>query len=143
MLGAASPYVAERRVKAGVEAYQAAGCSKFVVTGGMPRSKVPEAEAMAGIARRLGVPDSALRLEAQSRNTWENIGNSLPLLEGAERVYVVSDALHARRGRRYLCRRAADRCPQAFPYGHYIPWERPVEQWFAAWHEVGAYVKYR
>lgn len=143
VLGAAAPALQERRVAAGARALREAGCALMVVSGGSPHSQEPEADGMARIARRLGVVEPALVLERTSRNTWENVGNSLPLLQGFDRTYVISDALHARRGLRYLCRRAPERCGQARPYGHYRFLEAPPAQWLAAWHELGAYVRYR
>lgn len=128
---------------AGAEAYARAGCGRMVLSGGAVQTPVPEADGMAVFARKLGLADAQLALERASRNTWENVGNSLPLLEGYERVYVVSDSLHAYRGLRYLCRRAPERCAKAYPYGYYEPLVRPWGKIRGAWHEVGAYVKYR
>lgn len=143
VLGTASPGLRERRVAAGVDAMRRAGCERLVLTGGKPFTERPEADGMAEEALKLGVPADKMRLERTSRNTWENVGNSLPLLEGVERVYVVSDSLHAHRGKRFLCRRAPGLCAQARAVGYYRPFERPLGKFPGALHELGAYLRYR
>ena len=142
VLGTNTPERQRRRVAAGVDAFRRAQCSTFVVSGGDPHSSKPEADAMALIAFELGLTSKQVVAERASRNTWENIGNSLPLVAGAKQIYVVSDALHAQRGRRYLCRRAPERCSDARPYGYYTPGD-PLGKLRGAWHELGAYILYR
>jgi uncharacterized SAM-binding protein YcdF (DUF218 family)/lysophospholipase L1-like esterase len=54
---------------------------------------------MAKFAREIGLPDSVIRVEQQSRSTHENAEMSLPLLRemGARRLLVVTDRLHMTR----------------------------------------------
>lgn len=141
VLGAVAREIQEKRVAAGVEAYTRAGCGAFVVSGGAVHSDVPEADTMAQLAAERGVPEDKIRREGKSRNTWENVGFSLPLMEGYPRVFVVSDSLHAHRGVEYLCRRAPERCPKLLPFGYYEPLVRPGFKLRAALHEAGAWVK--
>lgn len=74
-----------------------------VATGGAVRGPdwVTEAEVMRDFLRDLGVPEQAIRLEGQSANTYENALNSRAILEaiGAERVLLVTSALHMRRAK--------------------------------------------
>lgn len=57
---------------------------------------IPEAEAMAAQLVMMGVPREALLLESESRNTWENGSNSLPILKanGLNDVVLVTSATH-------------------------------------------------
>lgn len=80
---------------------QTGACSLLVASGGNVAGPVAEAELLARHARTL---DYAGRLvtETRSRSTWENIRNVIPILEGAQRIVIVSDAVHAAKARRYL-----------------------------------------
>lgn len=61
-----------------------------------------EAEAIRSVLIRLGVPDSAIRVEGLSRNTSENANESLKLIRaiGAKRVLLVTSAMHMSRALR-------------------------------------------
>jgi uncharacterized SAM-binding protein YcdF (DUF218 family) len=53
------------------------------------------AGAMADAVRARGVPDSAIKVEGQSRDTHENLTYSLPLLQAhADHLWLVTSALH-------------------------------------------------
>jgi hypothetical protein len=63
---------------------------------------VPEAELMDAYARgRLGYRGPS-KLDRTSTSTWENIQNAIPLVEGADTIKIVSNSLHAEKGRAYL-----------------------------------------
>jgi uncharacterized SAM-binding protein YcdF (DUF218 family) len=51
---------------------------------------------MRDLAREAGVPETALLLEPESRNTFENATNTARLLQeaGKSRIVLVSDRLH-------------------------------------------------
>lgn len=68
----------------------------LVITGGSSRRSCPVSEAMAGLAREIGVPPSKVRVETASRTTMQNAQLSEPILRelGASRLLVVSDRLH-------------------------------------------------
>lgn len=57
---------------------------------------ISEAEVMAGLLQRLGVPETALWLETTSWNTYENAGASLDLLKAhnVESIILVTSAIH-------------------------------------------------
>jgi uncharacterized SAM-binding protein YcdF (DUF218 family) len=57
---------------------------------------------MASYAESVGVPAGLIETETRARSTWENIEYSLPLVDGFDRLAIVSDPLHAARARRYL-----------------------------------------
>jgi uncharacterized SAM-binding protein YcdF (DUF218 family) len=72
-----------------------------VFSGGSKAGSVSEAEAMAALARTVGIPRGSIVLEQQARNTWENVAFSLPAVESCESVAFCSDPVHAARARRY------------------------------------------
>ena len=40
--------------------------------------------------------------ETQSRSTWENIQNAIPMIEAADRIKIASNFWHTPKARRYL-----------------------------------------
>lgn len=83
-------------------ACRAAGarCTVLVTGGETPTADRPLALAYAEALARLGVPKADLLLEPRSRTTWQNAEFSQPILArlAAQRVWLVSSALHLRRG---------------------------------------------
>jgi len=63
-----------------------------------------EAAVYGALLQRLGVPANGLLLEPRSMNTWQNAEFSAPLLHGygAQRVVLVSSAVHLRRASLYF-----------------------------------------
>lgn len=68
----------------------------ILLSGGALEGKVSEAQGMAQVLKQRGLPESALLLENESRNTYENVLLSQPLLKhlGNPKVLVVTSALH-------------------------------------------------
>jgi uncharacterized SAM-binding protein YcdF (DUF218 family) len=97
------------RVRAGIRSRDPqASRSVLVFTGGIVHGTVPEAELMARYARdELGDTGEHL-IERESRSTWENVRNVIPLIEHADRIKIVSNALHAEKARAYLRRLRPD-----------------------------------
>lgn len=120
--GSADP-IQRLRVTAAVEAFQRRRCQRLVVSGGAAHNERIEADAMAELARELGVASESIVAERAARNTWENVALSLPSLEGFDSLYVVSDSLHALRGRRYVCEQRPELCARTFAAGAYHPFE--------------------
>lgn len=79
----------------------------MVFCGGAVGGATAEAELMAAYARARGYSGS-LAVETASRTTWENIHNAIPLIEGADRIKIVSNPLHAEKARGYLVRMRPD-----------------------------------
>jgi len=98
------------RVEAGVRVYREHQCSKLVLSGAAVRNEHVEAESMAELAKRLGVPNESIVIERRARSTWENVGCTARLLPSMDRVLVVSDSLHANRAARYACRQDPALC---------------------------------
>ena len=95
--------VNRQRVRAGVRSIDSARSTVLVMSGGAVAGDVPEALLMAAHARDLGYR-GRLVVDAESRSTWQNIQNVLPLLEDADRIMIVSTAAHASRARAMLAR---------------------------------------
>jgi len=71
----------------------------LVMSGGSGDPKpgtVMEADVMADVATRLGIPEKDIIIENRSRNTWENAGEVQKLLPG-KTVVLVTSAFHMRR----------------------------------------------
>ena len=96
-------YMNRFRVRAGIRSIDpAAAESVLVLCGGAVAGEVPEAELMERYARdELGYIGPTL-LDPGSRSTWENIQNAIPLISGADSIKIVSNSLHAEKGRAYL-----------------------------------------
>jgi uncharacterized SAM-binding protein YcdF (DUF218 family) len=105
--GGALTTVLGERLDAGVALWHQGLAPVLCLTGGRTRgAQVAEAEAMAVAARVAGVPDAALLLETEARNTYENARNVARLLlpEGRRSVIVVTQPFHLRRARLHFGR---------------------------------------
>lgn len=97
--GEPSP-VYEARLEHGLELYEQGLSEVVVVTGGRQEGdEFSEAQSGAMWLQERGVPESALRLEVQGRNSWESLAASARFLreDGIEDVIIVSDPFHAKR----------------------------------------------
>jgi hypothetical protein len=91
------------RARAGVRSQQPGlGPTTLVLCGGTAGASPPEAELMARYLRESVGYRGELQLETESRSTWENIHNAIPLIEKTDRIKIVSNPLHAEKGRIYL-----------------------------------------
>ena len=72
------------------------GAGRVVFSGGPSRGRPSEAATMAAYAVQLGVPATSVRTETKAMSTWQNIELSLPMVEGFDRLAIVSDPLHRR-----------------------------------------------
>jgi uncharacterized SAM-binding protein YcdF (DUF218 family) len=109
------------RVEAGVSVYRKQHCDRIILSGGAVANGTVEADSMAGLAAGFGIPRQAIVGERRSRTTWENVGCSTPYLLSVDRVFIVSDSLHARRARRYACRQSPSLCARAVAAGAVPP----------------------
>ncbi|MEN0064469.1 MAG: YdcF family protein [Myxococcota bacterium] len=133
--GRPSPALA-RRVRLAVRLFQEGRAPLLVCTGGkgIPVPPLSEAQAAARLAVSLGVPQTAVLEEGESRTTWENASFTAKLLE-AERVCVVSDSCHI-----FRCRRM---------FGRFFPHVTGTgvrlvgrSRWRQAFREVGAVLRH-
>ncbi|HYT87566.1 MAG TPA: YdcF family protein [Gemmataceae bacterium] len=97
--------VSHRRARHAVSLYRQGLVPRLLFSGGghTTADGTPEAERMASEALGLGVPAEVVLLELRSRNTYENVENSLALLRemgllsGVSVVLLVSWPWHTRR----------------------------------------------
>lgn len=92
--------VFEARLEHGRELYEQGLSDIVVVTGGRQEGdEFSEAQAGALWLQDHGVPEEALRLEVQGRNSWESLAASARFLEedGIDDVMIVSDPFHSKR----------------------------------------------
>ncbi|MET0934404.1 MAG: YdcF family protein [Luteibacter sp.] len=100
---------ANGRILRAAELYRAckatgAECRIEVSGGDAMKLKQAEADVYAITLDRIGVPRADMMLESQSMNTFQNAQNSKPLLMtyGADKVVLVSSAIHLRRAMLYF-----------------------------------------
>lgn len=88
-----------RRVVLGVRRLRAGDGPFLLFTGGTGGPGCRVAASMAALAGEMGVPADRIRVEAASRNTYENGELAAALLKplGVRSVLIVSDRLHMRR----------------------------------------------
>jgi len=82
------------RLDAGIKLWKQIGGT--ILIAGAP---APDGRSIAGVmadaARERGVPDSAIKVEPGSRDTYENLANSQPLLQAhRDHFWLVTSALH-------------------------------------------------
>jgi len=106
--GGRANWINRWRVRAGIRSLDpTARESLLVLCGGAVGGWVPEAELMAAYARELGYA-GPIALDTRSTTTWQNIENAAALIEDAGAIKIVSNALHAAKGRRYLVAQRPD-----------------------------------
>lgn len=87
--------MAQARVETCVDLFRHGVAPVVIFTGGLDEaSGVTEGDAMARAALALGLPESALLVERESRSTLQNALFSLPLVPDAERIVLVTQAFH-------------------------------------------------
>jgi len=125
------------RVKAAVDTMRQRRCRGLLLSGGAVRNERIEAVTMANLAKTLGVRADQLVIEPTARNTWQNVGCLHSRLLKVERVFVVSDSLHAQRAVRYACRQNGQLCGRVVNAGVVPPidqlwWSLPAAAWQGA-----------
>ena len=98
--GVASPTLA-RRTDHAIRLWRAGEVQVILGCGGVGRHGPAEAEVIADLCRAAGVPEAALRREAASTSTEENLRFARPLLAllAPSQVVIVTDGFHAPRAR--------------------------------------------
>lgn len=126
-----------RRSRQGARLFHAGLVTRLIACGGLGRHPPTEAEAIRALLLEAGVPDTAIRLEAQSTTTGENIRFALHLLAGRD-VVIVTDWYHAPRARLIARRAGLHAGSSAPPLGG----AHPLSQAKGALREIPAYMAY-
>jgi uncharacterized SAM-binding protein YcdF (DUF218 family) len=84
------------RVTEAVREYERGIAPRIIFTGGAVRNRFTEAQVMARTAEAQGIPEAAVLVEPQARNTAENVCYSARLMKanGWRSVEVISSAAH-------------------------------------------------
>ncbi|ROP63483.1 uncharacterized SAM-binding protein YcdF (DUF218 family) [Curtobacterium sp. ZW137] len=91
----------------------------IITSGGPVRGEAPEASVLAQYLRdELGWTGSLLQ-ETESRSTWDNVRNIIPMIESAEWIVFASNGLHAEKAREYLRRQRPDLADRLVIGGEY------------------------
>ncbi|MFE0186771.1 YdcF family protein [Streptomyces sp. NPDC058989] len=116
------------RVRAGLRsvASDSARDTQVIFSGGAAGGGPAEARLMADYAKSVLGFDGRVLIEDQSRTTWENITNVIPLLEGADRIKIASQPAHGLKARAYLRRQRPDLAERLVPADDYRPGEWAV-----------------
>ena len=125
---AAANVINRWRVRAGIRSLTTddARATRVIFSGGATGNGAAEAELMADYARSVLKFDGTALLEDQSRTTWENITNVIPLLEDVDRIKIVSQPAHALKARVYLRRQRPDLAERLVRANDYRPGEWAV-----------------
>ncbi|MFG2497551.1 YdcF family protein [Streptomyces sp. NPDC048441] len=109
------------RVRAGLRSIAAdrAHDTRVIFSGGATGSGPAEAQLMADYAKSAFGFDGHVLIEDQSRTTWENVTNVIPLLEGVDRIKIASQPAHALKVRVYVRRQRPDLAERLVPAGDY------------------------
>lgn len=92
--------VFQERINHAITLYQSKRVEKLVFTGGTPKKGfMTEAEVGRRYAIKQGVPARDILFENTSRNTYDNLYNTIPLLRdnGIRTIIIVSDPYHTAR----------------------------------------------
>ncbi|GAA4767562.1 YdcF family protein [Microbacterium gilvum] len=100
------------RVRAALATADRDDADLLVFSGGSPGGRIAEADLMAAYAGETG---RTVARESASRTTWENLLFTTPFLEGATRIVLVSNPLHAERARQDLRRQRPDLADRLSP----------------------------
>jgi uncharacterized SAM-binding protein YcdF (DUF218 family) len=120
---------ASDRVWYGARLYHANKAPLVILSGGAKPGVMPEAEAMAVFMLDFGVPENAIILENNSRNSRQNAINTAQLLAGstARRILLVTSAMHMGRALQHFKDAGLDAIPAPTDYesaasGYTSPW---------------------
>ncbi|MBB4689013.1 YdcF family protein [Amycolatopsis jiangsuensis] len=115
----AANFVNRWRVRAGLRSIRVPDRTRVIFSGGATGDGPAEARLMAGYAKSVLGHDGPVLIEDESRTTWENITNVIPLLEHVDRIRIVSQPAHAFKARVHLRRQRPDLAAKLAPADDY------------------------
>ncbi len=108
-----------------------------ISSGGATNGGSSEAQLMADYATGRLAFRGKVVVEDQSRTTWENITNVLPLVENVDRIKIASQPAHAFKARAYVRRQRPDLADRLVRANDYRPGEliavKPVLALYGLW----------
>jgi uncharacterized SAM-binding protein YcdF (DUF218 family) len=111
--------------------------TRVIFSGGASGSGTTEARLLADHARSVLRFDGIVLLEEESRTTWENITNVIPLLADVDRIKIASQPAHALKARMYLRRQRPDLATKLVAADDYRPGEwllgKPLLALYGLW----------
>lgn len=112
--------------------YLAGRAPRILLSGGAREGKVSEAQGMARLLKQRGIPDSALILENESRNTYENLRYSEILLRSYKlnSALLVTSALHMPRAQAAAEKRGIKAIPASSAPQIVLPEDEPPALWW-------------
>jgi uncharacterized SAM-binding protein YcdF (DUF218 family) len=114
------------RLLHGVVVYNKTG-AKYFVCSGKGSGKTSEAEVMAGLAEKLGVPKEKIRIEPNSKNTGENASEVNKIFVNKNiNIGLVTSAFHMGRSEREFKKYFNNIVPLPAHYLYSSPTENPV-----------------
>lgn len=115
-----------RRADSAAEWWSLSPGRQLVVAGGSGYwGGAPESVLMSRYLQRLGVPAAAIRIESESRDTWQNAHNVAALRPALPReIVLVTSAMHMRRARYSMQEAGFTVCP-LYADRRYVPFRRP------------------
>lgn len=130
------------RLFAGITLWRQTPGAVLIVAGG-DEQRITQADLLAQLARELGVPAAAIRVERNSRTTWENARDVAAMTDN-RRIWLVTSALHLPRA--LVAFRAFGFQPCAWSsgslylppkgIGYFIPQSSALDKAEAAIHEI-------
>jgi uncharacterized SAM-binding protein YcdF (DUF218 family) len=119
-------FINQIRVQVALRSIDPTAQTRLIFSGGPTTGTRSEAQVMADYAvNKLGYQGAYL-LEEESRTTWENITNLLPMIEDVDRIKIASLPAHALKARVYVQRQRPDLAPKLchaadYKFGEWAP----------------------
>ncbi|WP_193105159.1 YdcF family protein [Brachybacterium sp. FME24] len=105
-------FVNRIRVQAALRSLDPTAETRLIFSGGFTTASRSEARVMADYAVNILGYQGAYLLEEESRTTWENIANVIPMVEDVDRIKIASLPAHALKARVYVRRQRPDLAPK-------------------------------
>ena len=114
------------RVQVALRSIDPTAQTRLIFSGGLTTASRSEARVMADYAVNKLEYQGAYLLEEESRTTWENITNLLPMVEDVDRIKIASLPAHALKARVYVRRQRPDLAPKLchaadYKFGEWAP----------------------
>ncbi len=145
---------ADRIIEA-IRLYKSGVIKKILITGGKADINFPEeneGDILADLVRSMGVPDSAIILEARARNTFENAKFTSELLgNNSENLLLITSAFHMKRAASCFRKQQLKfdiypvdfMAPSKFNWSDMIPRSSALENWNMIIKEIVGLIIYR